>query len=188
MTVAWHMVEHLIFCDLLPLVLALAATPRRLAPLLRRPALRRLGALFRPVLVFPVYAVTLAFWHVPAVWDAALASEPLHQLQHASLFATGLAGWLVALGRGPRYVSAARSLGRTALFRALAMPVAYWLLFLPSARYADASVADQQAAGGVMLVENGLVTLILVGYGLRRTLAEAERRADRMRAPGRPGT
>jgi cytochrome c oxidase assembly factor CtaG len=64
-------------------------------------------ALTLPALAYLLHAA----WHVPAVYDAALTSEALHVLQHASFLATGLLFWCalvhgreVRMGHGPSIV------------------------------------------------------------------------------------
>ena len=98
-----HMAQHLLLGDLAPLLVVLALRgpvaffllpPSALRPLARAAPARRLAAaLLRPEVAFAVWAGSLAAWHVPQAYDAALAHPALHALEHATLFLGGLLLW-----------------------------------------------------------------------------------------------
>jgi putative membrane protein len=46
-----------------------------------------------PAAVWLLHAVALWAWHVPALFNAALASDPIHALQHLSFFGTAVLFW-----------------------------------------------------------------------------------------------
>jgi putative membrane protein len=57
-------------------------------------ALHRLfGRLTHPPLALGLHTLMLWGWHVPALYEAALRSELVHELQHALVFGTGLLFW-----------------------------------------------------------------------------------------------
>ena len=98
-----HMLQHLLIGDVAPMLLLLGirgpisffflpATVLR--PLARFRHLRRaLTLLLRPRVSFAIWAGSLAAWHVPLAYDAALAHPAVHQLEHASLFLGGFLLW-----------------------------------------------------------------------------------------------
>jgi putative membrane protein len=98
-----HMLQHVLIGDLAPALLVLGIRgPLTLfvlpAPILRRVAgigwLRRTVAfLLRPRPAFFVWALTLAAWHVPTIYDAALTRNWLHELEHTSFLVAGLLAW-----------------------------------------------------------------------------------------------
>ena len=59
-------------------------------------------AITEPVGAWSLHAIALWAWHVPALFDAALASTGVHILQHMSFFAAALVFWWSVLGRGAR--------------------------------------------------------------------------------------
>jgi putative membrane protein len=105
-----HMAQHLILvlvaAPLLvlgaPLVPFLWALPRpwrvAVARWTRRPAPRALWlVLTQPVVVLVLHLTALWAWHAPAAYQAALASERVHFLEHASLLGTALLFWWVVI-------------------------------------------------------------------------------------------
>jgi len=46
-----------------------------------------------PLIATVLHGVALWAWHIPALFDAALASHRLHWLQHVSFFASALLFW-----------------------------------------------------------------------------------------------
>jgi putative membrane protein len=89
-----HMVQHLLL-SLVVAPLLVAGTPGwMLRPLL---GVRSLGAtmrwLTRGPVCFVVFNVVLAAWHVPALYNLALAHHPVHILQHLMLLAASVLMW-----------------------------------------------------------------------------------------------
>ena len=97
-----HMTEHLLLGDIGALLLVLGLTGPVLSPVLRLPGLRHLTALAHPVVAVVLWAVDLAFWHLPAVQDAAVRHEGLHALQHTAFVGFGVLMWLALLGPLPK--------------------------------------------------------------------------------------
>ena len=90
-----HMLQHILLGDIAPLFLLLA-----LSRVIMRPATRRLVAVERALGRFahPLTGLVLWFaliylWHIPALYDAAINSEVVHALEHASFFTAGIALW-----------------------------------------------------------------------------------------------
>jgi putative membrane protein len=55
-----------------------------------------------PLAAWVLHALALWLWHVPRFFDAALANEGWHALQHASFLGTALLFWWAVLGRDAR--------------------------------------------------------------------------------------
>ena len=108
---AAHMVQHMLlmmvaaplFVIGIPPLAALWALPKRG----RRALGRSLGqlrtwrppwyVLWQPLLLFALFALTLWVWHLPTLYEAALRSRPVHELQHVMFFVTSLLFWRVLL-------------------------------------------------------------------------------------------
>ena len=54
----------------------------------------------------------MAFWHIPALFNAALSNEPLHIVEHLSLLVGGTIYWWPILAPLPRVAPAAGAAGR----------------------------------------------------------------------------
>ena len=115
---AVHMVQHIVLLEVVPPLLILAHPWNRLwrpFPLgLRRTVARGIAlapgtaplraagrVLSIPLVAFVLMNGALVAWHVPALYDAALASQPIHDLEHATFFFGALLLWAHLLGGGP---------------------------------------------------------------------------------------
>jgi cytochrome c oxidase assembly factor CtaG len=171
-----HMAQHVMIGDLGPaLTIAALRGPLLvfflpaaiLAPLARSGRVRAVvGTLLRPRVAFSLWAANLAIWHIPYVYDLALAHQGLHDFEHLCWAFTGLLVWTLLIDPGShRRLSVG---GRVAL--AAAMFAAGQILtdvlvfsFTPlypayHGAYGISAVTDQQLAGIVMMVEQ-LATL-----------------------------
>lgn len=187
-----HMLQHVLLGDLTPALLVVAlrgpllffTVPRAVVAGLARlsPVRRTLGVLLRPSVSFGFWAVSLAVWHIPRVYDTALGSEPLHIAEHVSFFVGGLLVWSQLVDPARR-----RALGDTnRLFYALGLfasaqvlvnvlIISYRPLYPAYVGQADAlfgltPLADQQAAGLVMMIEQVLTFGTFATFALRRHL------------------
>ena len=178
-----HMVQHVLLLLVAAPLLALAApssTLLRGSPLAVRRAIGRwrrrlrltranLRALRHPATVWLLHVGTLWFWHAAVPYDAALRSEPLHILEHASFLVTALLFWRVVIGA--RAGRAAHGFSVLLIF-AMAMQSVFLSVLLTFARtpwysgYAATTVpwgldplADQQLAGAIMWIPAGMVYL-----------------------------
>jgi cytochrome c oxidase assembly factor CtaG len=149
-----HMLQHVLVGDLAPLLLVLALGGGVLTAL---PLASRLAAAAgdRPLASFAVWVVPIAVWHVPALYDAALAHERLHMFEHVTFAVGGVLVWNVLLdparSRGaagwPRFAYAVALLVPSQLLANLLI-VSYRPLYP-----AYGSLADQDRAGLVMMAE-----------------------------------
>ena len=102
-----HMAQHMLLLLVAPPLLALAVPPSLLGWMYRHPPLRRLQrVLWTPVPAFVLFNGALLFWHLPAVYDAALRSPWVHAAEHLSFVATGLVFWGVIVSPAPIFVRA----------------------------------------------------------------------------------
>ncbi len=185
-----HMAEHLLIGDVAALLLVLGFTGRMLAPLLRNRFLGPLRVLSHPVVAIVVWAVNFYAWHTPALYQAALRHDALHALEHASFLAFGMAVWMALLGPLPKpgwfsnsarlvFIVAVRLIG-TVLANIL---IFGGTVFYPYYRPGDAlwhisSLADQVAAGGLMMVEESLLTIGLFCWLFLRVARENDQRQE----------
>jgi cytochrome c oxidase assembly factor CtaG len=167
-----HMGEHLLLGDVATLLLVLGLTRSLLQPVLAVRAFNRLQVLAHPAVALPLWALNLFFWHVPAIYDAAYGTAPLHALEHTTFIFFGCLMWMPVFGPLPKpewfgsgwkvaYVVAVRFAG------AILGNVLMWSgsvlypIYAPGERYWHISpIADQSTAGVIMMVEG---TFLLLG-------------------------
>lgn len=89
-----HMLQHLVLELVVP-PLMIAGTPGwMLRPLIRRAGVRRFAErALRPASCFAIFNVVLAAWHLPGLYNLALAYHPVHILQHLMFIAASVVMW-----------------------------------------------------------------------------------------------
>ena len=187
------MIQHVLLLDLVPILLICGLTKLLLRPVTRR--LQRiehaLGPVGHPVFAVVLYVGAVWSWHVPAMYDAALAHPAVHVLEHTSYAVAGGLYWWHLLspirsrqrlaGMGPALYMAATKL--------LLGLLGITLVFAPGTIYAFyahqggfwglSTHADQSLAGGLMALEQSLVMGIALAVLFARMLGESEREAQR---------
>jgi putative membrane protein len=187
-----HMLEHVLIGDAGPALLLLAVRGPLLAFVLpagcvrflaQTPVHRAFEWLSRPAACAGAWGCAMAFWHMPAVYDAALRHVWLHDLEHASFLGAGFLVWTALIDPARRR---RLSVGRRAALAGVVFLFGQALsdvLFMttsplypayagnPERLFGISPLADQQYAGLVMMAEQ-LVTLgtcvALLGASLLR--------------------
>jgi putative membrane protein len=188
-----HMGQHVLIGDLGPALLVVAVRgpllffllpAAVLTPLARNGRVRSVfGTLLRPPVAFGLWAANLAIWHVPALYDAALRHQALHNFEHACWTACGLLVWtLLVDADGHHRLPVGGRVALAAAMFAAGTVLADVLVFsftplypFYSGAYGISALTDQKLAGIVMMVEQlaTLVTcvVILLRPRLRRARA-----------------
>lgn len=186
-----HMVQHLLLIMLaVPLLLLggptiplLRGLPRALRSMLLRPFSRPgwahplLGLAANPVAALGIYVVLLSLWHLPALYDAAVTSAPVHVLQHVSFLAIGVLFWVQVIDPYPFHAPLRYPLRIVYLFVATAhntvlggiLSFAEPTLYASYANLAErpfgiSASADQQTGGVIMWVPGGMVHLAAISF------------------------
>jgi putative membrane protein len=171
-----HMVQHLLIADLGGLLIALGLTGPILQPLLALRGFGWLRALGNPLVALPLWALNLYLWHLSVLYEGVLTSPLLHFAQHACFITFGLVMWLPLVGPLPKpawfgdgamliYVVVVRLL-EAALANVLIWSgaVLYPAYAPGEAEWGISPLADQGAAGNVMMIWTGTVTLALFAW------------------------
>jgi len=171
-----HMIQHLVVGDLAALLMVLGLTGPLLQPLLAIRAIDRLRVLTHPLVAFPLWAASLYLWHIPALYQGALASEPLHALQHACFLGFGVLMWMPLVGPLPKpdwfgipakigYVVAVRLAGTVLGNVFMWSNEVFYPDYAPGeADFGIEPLTDQGTAGVLMTIEGGLVTLGVLAW------------------------
>jgi cytochrome c oxidase assembly factor CtaG len=189
---SWHMLQHLLIADLAPILLILGLTKWILRPTTRRihRIERAAGPFGHPIFGVVAYVVAMWLWHVPALYDAALAHPVVHSLEHATFFAAGSLYWWHLLspirsrlrmpGLGPVAYMASTKL----LVGFLGIALAFSNSTLYSYAWAGhrmglTPLEDQNVAGLFMALEQSIVMGIALAWLFARMLAESEAEEQR---------
>jgi cytochrome c oxidase assembly factor CtaG len=156
--------------------------------LLATPGLGWLRTFSQPLVALPLWLANLYVWHIPGLYQAAVSSPAVHALEHACFVGFGIAMWMALLGPLPKpewfgngarlvYVVVVR-LGGTALANVLlwAGSPLYPDYAAGEAAHGISPLADQGAAGVVMMVEQGLVTMGLFAWLFFRAAQQSDER------------
>jgi putative membrane protein len=136
-----------------------------------------------PMTAWLLHGLVVWLWHIPALYELAVRSEPIHTLQHATFISTSvLFWWGLVYGRYGRagYGAAVFYVFTTAIHTGV---LGALLTFAPTPLYGvyvtaakHEALGDQQIAGLIMWIPVGLL-LTLMGIGLFAVwLFEAKRR------------
>ena len=181
-----HMAQHTLLILVAAPLLALGRPFTVIAAALpRSPRAGRILGTPRPGLACAAHAAAVWLWHLPPLYDVALARPAVHTLAHATLLGTAmLLWWSVSRGR-------ARVTGALWLFVTAFHAGALGALLALSARpwFSGATLEDQQLGGLVMWVPAGaLLTAIalalLAGWLRAGTVSSAARRVGVLAAIG----
>jgi len=101
-----HMLQHMLFvmvapplillgAPLVPIVRGLPSVAREcVGPIAKLPVVERIGrVLSNPVAGLLLMGIVMFAWHTPILYDLAITSDFLHEVEHASFFLASLAFW-----------------------------------------------------------------------------------------------
>lgn len=164
-----HMAQHVLVGDLAPALvlvalrgpLLFAVVPLDVRRLLRS---RWVRGVLRPWPSFALWAALLWIWHVPPIYDAALASEWVHPIQHASFALGGLLLWnQLADPARRRNLSLWGSLWYALAAMVVSQMLVALLVLSYRPLYSYGSASDQSLAGLIMALE-GFLTLGMFSF------------------------
>lgn len=183
-----HMAEHLLLADVGSLLLVLGLTGPLLAPILRLGLLGPMKTLANPLVALPLWTANLYFWHIPVFHEAAVNHDIVHAFQHMGFIATGINVWMCLFGPlpTPEWFGTAAKAGYIIAMRLISSVLANVFLFGGSSFYdvyrpgeqahGISASADQHIAGGVMMVEQSLLTIGLFCWLFLRAARESDER------------
>jgi putative membrane protein len=186
----FHMVQHLLLGDLAALALVAGLTGALLRPLLALGPVERLRRLGHPLVALPLWAGNLLAWHLPPLYEAALAHGAVHALQHILFFSLGALMWapVVEVLPGPMWFGTAAKFGYVVTVRMLTAVlgnVFFWAggVFYATYERTDrllglSPLADQATAGAVMMIEGSVVTLGALAWLFLKLWREGELRQE----------
>jgi cytochrome c oxidase assembly factor CtaG len=193
-----HMLQHVLLLTIAPpLILLGRPWPRmwRALPLPWRASAGRalararwtvpLRVVVRPLPAWLLFNGAIVAWHIPGAYDATLGDGPVHSIEHAMFFFTGLLFWAHVVEAGP---VRARLPGPVRAAYVVGAMVVGWVLAIvlvlvphplygPYAALAGrpggiSALTDQQIAAGMMWVPGSISYTVAVLIALWRWLGE----------------
>lgn len=188
-----HMLQHVLLLDIAPILLILGLTKGILRPITRRVRAieRRAGYFAHPAFAVFLYAGSMWFWHVPAMYDLALRYANIHALEHATYLLAGSLYWwyLISPIRSRMRRGGAGPIVYMATTKLLVGVLGVGLAFAPDALYPYyrhlpeywglTHLEDQSLAGLLMAFEQSLVMGTALVVLFFQMINESERRSLR---------
>jgi len=181
-SLSWNTLQLFLIGEVATLLMVLGLTAALVAPLLRWRALEPLRALTHPLVAFPLWALNLYLWHLPALAESALHSEVVLVVQHLCFLVLGINMWMCLLGPlpVPRWFGDSGKLAYVVVVRATGIVLANILLWSDTVFYPYyvhpnlvrnvSPLADQNMAGAIMLVGGSVLTVGLFAWLFVRSL------------------
>lgn len=170
-----HMVQHLLLTLLVAPMLLLGTPGWMLRPALRVPWVNRLAhAATGPRAAFTIYNVVVAAWHLPPLYNTAMAIHNVHIAQHLMFLVTATIMWwplMSPLPELPRLSYPGQMLycflmsipmSIVGIYLALADRVLYPAYSAAPRLWGISPLVDQQAGGLIMWVPGGLVFYVVI--------------------------
>jgi len=185
-----HMLQHVLLAFVAPPLMLLGLSPAMAGSLLRVPGLR---AITEPIPAQLIAAVVMIAWHIPTLYDATLANESLHILEHVMFIGSGLVLYWPIVRATSAHARWEMSAGAKLVYMLLAtLPqdgVALVLIFsrvpfydfythAPRLLEGFTALIDQTIAGAVLMIFGKVTLGIAAGVVFFRWFG-AEHRADR---------
>lgn len=183
-----HMAQHIFIGDFCSLLIVFGLTGPVIQPLLHVRATRPLRVLAHPLVALALWALDLYAWHTPLFYQLAIRHDLVHALEHACFFWFGTLLWLGLIGPlpKPKWFAGWGALGYIVLVRftgAVLGNVLIWAqtTFYPVYKATDAArglnaLSDQNLAGGLMMIEEMILTTLLLGWLFYRFAKQDEER------------
>ena len=183
-----HMTQHLLLGDIVPMCLLAGLTGSLLQPLLAHLPVNKLRVLAIPYVALPIWALNLCLWFVPALFDAAEENAAVHVVFHLSLLTAGTIMWLPVFETlpAPEWFGTGAKLAYIVVVRMVGTVLANILVWASApyyepyrsggSHYGISPLADQQLAGGIMLLYDSLLTLVAIAWLFLRMAEEGEAR------------
>lgn len=185
-----HMLQHMLIGDLAGLLLVLGVSGPILQPALQFRVVQRLRKLTHPMAACGLWAVILIGWHIPVLYEAALANDAVHAVEHATFLLGGVLMWAPVMETlpAPEWFGTGAKLAYVGGIRTVDAIVAnaFWWAGTPfydtyettAPLWGLSALEDQGYAGTVMMGWTGTVTLIVAGILFFRMAREGELRQE----------
>lgn len=164
-----HMIQHLVLTLIVPPLLILGTPGWMLRPLLRNASVFQLAKLMTSTSgCFLIFNGVLAFWHLPPMYNLALANHPIHIVQHLMFLAASVFMWWPLTSQLPELPRASYPaqmmycflltvpMGIIAIFVSMAEDLLYPAYAIAPRIWGMSPMQDQQYGGLIMWIPGAL--------------------------------
>lgn len=189
-----HMIQHMILAIVAPPLLLLGLPGWLFEPLFRTETARRIGRwITHPIIAFGLLQADIWLWHAPPLYDATLANETIHVLEHLTFFVFGLLYWLPIMSPTPYFPRISKPFAILYLFVGCQPMVALGAIitFAANPLYAPyvsaprvwglSPLEDQQLGGLIMWLPSNIPYLIALSVIFFQWVSDHDR-AERVAA------
>lgn len=170
-----HMVQHLLLTLAMPPLLIAGIPGWMLRPLLRNRTVAAIARrITKPIVCFAIFNIVIAAWHVPALYNLAMANHNVHILEHLMFMAAAVLMWWPLMSPLPELPRLAYP-GQMLYCFLMSVPMSIVAVYITMAdqvlypAYASAprisplSPMDDQMLGGlIMWVPGGLIFALIM--------------------------
>jgi cytochrome c oxidase assembly factor CtaG len=185
-----HMTQHLLLMMVAPplVLLGICGVPPPPRGLYRR--LRSVWwAITRPWPALIIFNAVMLIWHIPALYDTTLTTQPVHVLEHVSFMAVGVIFWWPIIDpiRGSTTITVTplakiamlvvSGIPTTVLGLIFALaPTPFYLFYVVAPRlWGLTPLGDQQIGGVVMLGASNIIYFFVIAIIFMRMLSDPAR-------------
>ena len=172
-----HMVQHLLLSLAVPPLLLVGTPGWLLRPLLEHRVIGSVArAITHPIRCFVIFNVVIAAWHLPPLYNTAMAHHSVHIVQHLTFMAASVLMWwpfLSPLPELPRLAYPGQMLycflmvipmSIVAIYIAMADHVLYPAYSVAPRVWDITPLSDQQIGGLIMWVPGGLLFYVVMTF------------------------
>lgn len=196
-----HMLQHLLLMMLAPPLVLLGIVGIRTPAASQYRVTRRVWwAITRPWPAVLLFNAVMLVWHIPALYDTTLTTEPIHILEHLSFIAVGIVFWwsIVDPIRGPKTEPVSPLVKIAAMVMAgipptvlglifAISPVAFYSFYINAPRLWGISAVSDQSYGGVLMLGLGnIIYFVAITIIFVRLLGDSARDEEEAAALLRP--
>jgi putative membrane protein len=182
-----HMVQHLLLTLAMPPLLIAGIPGWMLRPLLRNSTITAIARrLTKPVVCFSIFNVVMAAWHIPVLYNSAMANHNIHIVEHLMFMTAAVLMWWPLMSPLPELPRLAYP-GQMLYCFLMSIPMSIIAIYITMAdrvlypaysaapRVTALSPMDDQMLGGlIMWVPGGLIFAIIMTVVFFRWVARGE--------------
>ena len=170
-----HMVQHLILTLAVPPLLIVGLSPEMLRPALRVPLVDAIARrITTPIACFAIFNLVLAAWHLPPMYNTAMANHNIHIVQHLCFLVASVLMWWPYLSPLPELPRLSYP-GQILYSFLMTIPMSIlsaWIVYADALLYPAYAVAprifpltpleDQRLGALIMWIPGGLVFYLVM--------------------------